>query len=280
LFTHFSRLRSRFRALPTTSPRVAIRAVGIVMTWGRLLVPSEGLYPALLAVKEEVKTLPKDAINPHFRSKYTPLDTIVETVEPLLTKNGLVWITKPVRDEHGDPALAYKLVHAESKEFEEGEMPLLLTKNDPQGQGSAITYARRYALCSVLNLVADDDDDGNSASGGQTQTSRPSKPPSEKQAGFLQTLVKQKIKDTRQLEQMVREAGADTEISEGWVQRLSDRQCSTLIERLKNGEIPAPPEPVLVPASDVPSDADEFVHPAQPSLEEEIEAGRIQTESA
>jgi hypothetical protein len=39
-------------------------------------------------------------------------------------------------------------------------MQLLLSKNDAQGQGSAITYARRYALCAVLNLVADDDDDG------------------------------------------------------------------------------------------------------------------------
>jgi hypothetical protein len=43
-------------------------------------------------------------------------------------------------------------------------MPLLLSKNDAQGMGSAITYARRYALCAVLNLVADDDDDGARAS--------------------------------------------------------------------------------------------------------------------
>jgi hypothetical protein len=119
-----------------------------------------GLYPALLAAQGEIGTLPKDSINPHFKSKYTPLDTIVEHVGPILTRHGLVWVTKPCRDSTDAPALAYRLVHAHSKEAEEGIMPLLLSKSDPQGQGSAITYARRYALTSVLNLVADADDDG------------------------------------------------------------------------------------------------------------------------
>lgn len=120
------------------------------------------LQTALLAFQSAAPVLPKDATNPHFRSKYTPLDTIVETVGPLLTEHGLTWSTFPTRDEHG-PALRYVLGHAASGETVEGTMPLLLTKSDPQGQGSAITYARRYAMCAVLNLVADEDDDGNAA---------------------------------------------------------------------------------------------------------------------
>lgn len=122
----------------------------------------KSLLAALVAVQQECPTLPKDAVNPHYRSKFTPLDTIVETVGPLLAKHGLTWSTFPTRDEHG-PALRYVLGHATSGETIEDTMPLLLSKQDPQAQGSAITYARRYSICSVLNLVADEDEDGNAA---------------------------------------------------------------------------------------------------------------------
>jgi hypothetical protein len=73
-------------------------------------------------------------------------------------------MTFPESAEGGRPVLGYRLQHAQSGEKVGGVMPLLLTKQDPQGLGSALTYARRYSLCAVLNLVADDDDDGNTAS--------------------------------------------------------------------------------------------------------------------
>jgi hypothetical protein len=121
------------------------------------------LLPALLRVQQDAPTLPRDATNPHYRSRYTSLDAIVEHIAPVLARHGLVWMTLPCRDSDGSPALRYRLAHAESGEAIEGVMPLLLTKSDPQGMGSAITYARRYSLCAVLNLVADEDDDGNTA---------------------------------------------------------------------------------------------------------------------
>lgn len=125
------------------------------------------LLEAILAVQAEVGTLPKNAVNPHFKSKFTPLDTIVETVGPVLVKNGLVWRTYPtVKD--GRPALRYRMAHAPSGEVDEDTMLLMATKEDPQGQGGGITYARRYALCAYLNLVADEDDDGNAGSGKQS----------------------------------------------------------------------------------------------------------------
>src|SRR4051794_12553128 len=124
----------------------------------------KGLLGALLAVQQEAPTLRKDATNPHFKSKYVSLDTIVETIQPLLSKHGLVWTTLPCRDDTGAPALRYRLVHAETGEAFEDVMPLLVQKQDPQGFGSALTYARRYSITAVLNLVADEDDDGNNAS--------------------------------------------------------------------------------------------------------------------
>lgn len=122
------------------------------------------LHTALLAVQSEAPTLQKSAINPHFKSKFVPLDKVHEVVMPLLNKHGLIWSTSPGVTEGGSPVLHYALIHAETGVQLTGTMALLPSKQDPQGQGSAITYARRYSLMAVLGLVADEDDDGNAAS--------------------------------------------------------------------------------------------------------------------
>jgi hypothetical protein len=124
---------------------------------------SKDLHGAVLAIQSEIGTLQKNAINPHFKSKYISLDSLVEHVQPLLTKHGLIWVCRPAEDADGRPSLDYALIHAESSQSMGGEMPLLLEKQNAQGLGSAITYARRYALCAVLNIVADVDDDGEKA---------------------------------------------------------------------------------------------------------------------
>lgn len=121
------------------------------------------LLSELLLLQAELPKLPKDKTNPHFGSKFTGLDTIVERTGPLLVKHQMAWITKPGRDELG-PYLGYRLVFLPTGEAETGEIPLLLAKDDMQGLGSALTYARRYALTCVLNLVSDEDDDGSAAS--------------------------------------------------------------------------------------------------------------------
>jgi hypothetical protein len=142
------------------------------------VVASETTFlSALAALQAEVPKLPKDKTNPHFGSKFTGLDTIVETVGPLLVKHRLVWITMPGRDEIG-PYLEYRLVHLDADDgglF--GRIPLVLAKDDMQGLGSALTYARRYALSSVLNLVADEDDDGRAASSSRSAQPTPTTQP-------------------------------------------------------------------------------------------------------
>lgn len=125
---------------------------------------AKDLNSAVLALQGEIGTLQKNALNPHFKSKYLSLDALVEHVQPLLTRHGLIWTTRPTSDEVTNaPALGYSLIHAESGQLMTDIMPLLLEKQNAQGLGSAITYARRYALCAVLNIVADVDDDGEKA---------------------------------------------------------------------------------------------------------------------
>lgn len=121
------------------------------------------LAQALLKFQAEAETLQKDSINPHFKNSYIGLDSLVEKVLPLLNKHGIVVLQLPSIAE-GSPALTTSLIHAESGQMLNSQMFLVLDRDNPQGQGSAITYARRYALMSILGLVADTDDDGQSAS--------------------------------------------------------------------------------------------------------------------
>jgi hypothetical protein len=92
--------------------------------------------------------------------KYLTIDKLHSEVFPKLKEHGLVWITMPAGLDDGQPALYYELGHVESGESISAAMPLCLAKLDPQGLGAAITYARRYALLSVLGLIGEDDTDG------------------------------------------------------------------------------------------------------------------------
>lgn len=121
------------------------------------------LTQALLKIQMELPTIDKDGINPHFKSKFATLSNIMNKVLPVVNKHG-VFVSQAPDTLDGQPVLVTTLVHAASGEQVASTMPLFLVKNDPQAQGSAITYARRYALVSMLGLVVDDDDDGSKAS--------------------------------------------------------------------------------------------------------------------
>ena len=116
------------------------------------------LYTALIAAQAEFAAVPKTAENPFFKSKYADLPAIMAVTGPVLAKHGL-GVTMPP----GRGSIFARLIHI-SGQWQESEMDLLAIKTDPQAQGSAITYARRYAYCSVLGIVTEVDDDGNAAS--------------------------------------------------------------------------------------------------------------------
>lgn len=105
---------------------------------------------------------------------YADLSDILPVVRPLLAKHGLSWNSKPGRHDDGTLLLCFALRHS-SGELDEGAMALGVDAGcKPQEMGSAITYARRYALTAQLNLATEDDDDGNAAS--RTKTSSPAAP--------------------------------------------------------------------------------------------------------
>lgn len=125
-------------------------------------VPVDLFAEALVKVQGTIKTAVKDATNPAFRSKYADLGAVWEAVKPALQANGFVVVQSP--NFEGDIMwLETTLLHV-SGERMTGRYPLRPSKQDPQGYGSALTYARRYSLSAMLGVVADEDDDGNAAS--------------------------------------------------------------------------------------------------------------------
>lgn len=116
------------------------------------------LYAALAAAQAEMgHAVLKDASNPHFRSSYATLGAVLEVAMPVLPKYGLALL----QFREGDNLIT-ELGH-KSGQCIRTSYPLEPVKKDPQGWGSAMTYARRYQAMALLGL-APEDDDGNEAS--------------------------------------------------------------------------------------------------------------------
>ena len=121
------------------------------------------LAKAMLAVQKQLTPATKDATNPYTRSRYATLNAVMDVCKTALLDNG-IWLTQiTVPSEPGTIALLTKLTHAETGQYQASVTVLPLQKPDCQGAGSAITYARRYALTAMLGIVTEDDDDGESA---------------------------------------------------------------------------------------------------------------------
>ena len=130
------------------------------------------MFADLLAAQKEMPALQKSGINPHFKNRYVPLEELLQTVLPILNAHGFILTQTPCISD-GQPALKTELLHP-SGGIVTGTMLLLCAKDDPQGQGSAITYARRYSLMSLMGLTADVDDDAEKTrTNGATPVSRP-----------------------------------------------------------------------------------------------------------
>jgi hypothetical protein len=219
--------------------------------------PPSGLLAAMLAVQAESPKLPKDGTNPHFKSKFTKLETIVEKVGPILNKHGLVWFAMPSRSkDDGKPVLRYRLAHAPSGEALEDEMDLMLARSGAQEQGSGITYARRYALVSVLNLVADEDDDGHAASGPPADGQMGGTVASDKQKGAIRREFTRQALKWVDIKALFATASVPvtTDDPRALVDGLLKHQASALLDVLKQGPLPTG-------ESDVPVDAGDFTHP-------------------
>jgi hypothetical protein len=117
---------------------------------------------ALALAQAEIETAEKDRVNPHFKQGYATLASVWEACRKPLTKHGLSVVQSPGADGT-IVTLTTMLLHKSGQWFQD-TLTMASRDNTPQSIGSAITYARRYALASMVG-VAPDDDDGNAGSG-------------------------------------------------------------------------------------------------------------------
>ncbi|WP_290920207.1 ERF family protein [Halodesulfovibrio sp.] len=129
------------------------------------------LAKAMLKVQKALMPVAKDADNPFVKSKYATLNAVMDSCREVLLVNG-IWVSQfPVPVESGCLGLVTKLMHAESGEWQASCMVMPLPKADPQGYGSALTYARRYALATLVGLVTEVDDDAEGTMGSERRSS-------------------------------------------------------------------------------------------------------------
>jgi hypothetical protein len=115
---------------------------------------------ALLKAQSEMGSAVKNSKNPHFKSKYADLEAVVNATMGAFHANGFAVLQRNDKDAEGH-FVETKLLHSSGDTFD-SKVYLVLGKNDMQGLGSAITYARRYGLLGLAG-IAPEDDDGNAA---------------------------------------------------------------------------------------------------------------------
>lgn len=149
------------------------------------------IYPALIKALGELDSVKNNAENTHFKAKYSTLSATQDLFRPILAKNEL-GVIQSVGMREKTYVVVTRLIHT-SGEFIEDTIDLMMSKQDMQGLGSAITYSKRYMVQALLNMSGtNDDDDGNDASGkekkeksqnqNQNQSQKKTEPQREKQA--------------------------------------------------------------------------------------------------
>ncbi|MCO4580034.1 hypothetical protein Si070_01704 [Streptococcus infantarius subsp. infantarius] len=120
------------------------------------------LAKAFAKTQQEMKQPLKNAENPFFNSTYVPLENVAQSITDVATKNGLSYSQEPTVID-GVVSVTTLVMHSSGEWIEYEPLRLKPDKNNIQGCGSAITYAKRYALSAIFGITSDKDDDGNGA---------------------------------------------------------------------------------------------------------------------
>lgn len=190
------------------------------------------LAGALSMFQCEMEFVGYDANNPFFKSKYATLTALVTESKKLLGKYGLS-VTQLTEDQG---SVITMLMH-KSGQWISSKLTLTPSKQDPQGLGSAISYARRYSYASILGLVSDQDDDANHATFGKPATSAPklsqdapySQPEDLTLLGTIRTMAKAKFKTPDDFKLFRVDNGFPDDIT-----TMSDLELGKLLSALRN----------------------------------------------
>lgn len=129
-------------------------------------------FKALAKAQSEIGVVFKDAVNPHFRSRYASLSAVLASVLPALNDNGFSVTQTPDYSPDDGTVFVYTVLRHEGGHVIEGTTRGPIGKRrDIQAFGSCVTYLRRYALLAMLGIAVDEDTDGNQAAARSTSPS-------------------------------------------------------------------------------------------------------------
>lgn len=185
------------------------------------------LAVALNAFQAALVTVGKDKANPFYKSKYAPLDSIMQASQPVLTKHGLALTQLPSQLD-GEPALTSQLMHT-SGQWIRSTMKLMLAKQDAQSQGSALTYCRRYSYAAILGIVIDEDDDGNKGSQPPKQAPKPDRVTKDQLATMFGMMKGNGYEDREQTKRILHKFAAVDSLTD-----LTKTDASKVLDRLYN----------------------------------------------
>lgn len=115
------------------------------------------LSAAMAKAFAQIEGAVKGKTNPAFRSKYADLAAVVDAIKPALAEHGL-WFRQITHPADGGVCVETVIHHSSGESLACGPLFLPASKQDAQGFGSAMTYARRYSLMAAFGVPAEDDD--------------------------------------------------------------------------------------------------------------------------
>jgi ERF superfamily len=189
----------------------------------------QNIASALCQFQAECPAPKKTAENPHFRSKYSPLEEIISTIKPHLAKNGLSFF-QSTTTEGENICVTTLILHTSGEFIETDPLKLPMGKVTAQGAGSAVTYARRYSLCAALGIAAEEDDDGN----GATQTPKAS----DKQLNYIDSLLNKRVSEKyskQDLYEALKQQMNTTKEMEDWTSEEASLAISILTKKMNKG---------------------------------------------
>jgi len=181
-----------------------------------------GMYLDLIKVQSEIEAVDKDATNPFFNSGYATLGATINACKQILNKHNFV-VIQPIESDENGVYVCTTLIHSSGGKIKSRMRINQKEANNPQAQGSAVTYARRYSLQAILCMNAEDDDANTATHTPQTTKVFPS---TDKQKKMIFALGKQKgIEDVEEKIKTFFKLDSFTE--------LTSQQASKAIENLQ-----------------------------------------------
>lgn len=175
---------------------------------------------ALSNFQGEVANPKNTATNPSFNSKYAPLSEVINTIKDGLARNGLSIVQSPYTD--GDNVIVETiLLHNSGEWLKAPPLSLKMDTVTAQGAGSAITYARRYAISAILNISSEEDNDGNEIKTPEEEMI------TDRQIKYIHVLAKEKEIDNATLKDY-----SISKFSKDSMKELTKLQASKFIEDL------------------------------------------------